>query len=883
MGWFDRLFGRSAAKRENRIRDIASLREEFRRRYELFLSIIRANNQALEVMSELDAGLRGERLFGMAFVRSRSLTAVESARTMAMGLMDLAPQKYDALADRLAKMRENIEPCLRLRTSERAGPFVLDFSKADRERADLVGGKMASLAELASVMRVAVPEGFVITSAGFMHFLKMTGLQERIQEGLSSLASADDMDDLHRLSQHLQQMVIAAEVPDDLAEAIYAAYDDLAQRHERQLHLAMRSSAVGEDFASISFAGQYRTELNVSRESLLTAYKEVVASKYGLTAMSYRLARGIADEETPMCVGCLRMINAIRGGVMYTRNPMPGGEEELLLSAVFGLPKAVVDGSAPSDLYAMRRGGAPLILRSVVAEKTFRFECGPVEGVRKVSLPESQHRASVLSVSQAMALAELGLAIEAFYNRPMDVEWAFDAIDNLVLLQCRPLTIAEPSLEIQDDVTVGGGALVSGGVTASRGVAVGNIHKVFKEADMLSFPKGAVLVARQSSPRLAPLLSRAVAVVAEQGSVTGHLANVAREFGVPALFGLTGALEILPDAGVVTVDADNKAIFGGTVPTLLTRRPRPRNLMEGSTVLATLKDVSRHIAPLTLIDPDSPAFRASNCETVHDVTRFCHEKAVHELFRFGKHHENPEFSGKRLVTSVTMQWWVLDLSDGIAKEMPGKYVHLDNIVSIPMRALWDGIIAVPWQGPPAIDGRGFMSVLFNSTMNRSLDPAMPSHYSSRNYFMISKNFCSLHSRFGYHFAQVESMVSEHARENYASFRFQGGAADDMRRERRVAMVGELLELHGFRVDLREDRLAARLERLSRSDMECGLRVLGYLLMHTRQLDMIMNNAEQVALVRARLQREMDQVSAMRCRWTGVPEQETAEVHDSSLV
>ncbi len=881
MGWFDSILNRLTGKNTRTIRDVTSLREEFRRRYELFLSIIRANNQALEVMSEMDEALRGERLFGMAFVRSRSTTAYDAASLMAEGLMELAPQKYDALQDRLHGVQEHVHSCLKVRHSEKTGPFILNFSETTRESADLVGGKMASLAELASVMRVAVPEGFIVTSAAFRHFLQKTGLQERIQEGLAGLVSPDDMDALHKLSQKLQYMVLSAEVPDDLAQALFDAYDSLERSLNRPLHLAMRSSAVGEDFASISFAGQYHTELNVNRENILTAYKEVVASKYGLTAMSYRLARGIADEETPMCVGCLRMIHAVRGGVMYTRNPMPGGEDELLLSAVFGLPKAVVDGSAPSDLYALRRGGAPLMVRSVVAEKTFRFECADDEGVRRVLLTQSQRNTPVLSVAQAMALAELGLAIEAFYNRPMDIEWAFDTKENLVLLQCRPLTLAEPAQETCEISVSGIEVLLSGGVTASRGVASGPLHKVFKEADMLTFPEGAVLVAKQSSPRLAPLLSRAAAVVAEQGSVTGHLANVAREFGVPALFGVAGALDILPDLDVVTIDADNKAIFPGTISSLLSRRPRPRNLMEGSTVLAVLKDVSRYINPLTLLDPDSPAFRASNCETVHDVTRFCHEKAVHELFRFGKHHENPEFSGKRLVTSAAMQWWVLDLSDGVAREIPGKYVHLSNIVSIPMRALWDGITAVPWQGPPALDGRGFMSVLFNSTMNRSLDPSMPSHYSSRNYFMISKNFCSLHSRFGYHFAQVESMVSDERRENYASFRFQGGAADDLRRERRVAMVGELLEMHGFRVNLREDRLAARLERLSLSDMERGLRVLGYLLMHTRQLDMIMNNAEQVAFVRARLQREMNQVAEMRCDWSEKSKSNAEEVSSES--
>ncbi|MGE4503923.1 MAG: PEP/pyruvate-binding domain-containing protein [Desulfovibrionaceae bacterium] len=860
MGWFDRWFGRATDTDD--ARDAESVKAAFRRRYALFLAVLRANNQGLGIMSEIEEALHGERLFGLAFVRSRSRGAMHEAGEMVSGLNQLAPGKYEALFDRLQALRGEIEPLLKVRGVGGEGPLVLPLSGAGRESADLVGGKMASLAELASVLHVAVPDGFVLTSAAYRRFMEHGGLKERILERIAKLAAPDAMDELHQLSFDLQTLVQRAEVPDDLSEALYAAYDTLHAGHGDALRLALRSSAVGEDFADISFAGQYRTELNVLREGLITAYKDVVASKYALTAMSYRLARGISDEETPMCVGCLRMVSARCGGVMYTRNPMPGGEDEAIISAVFGLPKAVVDGSAPSDLYVVGRRAPLRVLRSEVAEKTHRFELLPVEGVSRVPSPEEERTRAVLSETQAVALAELGLTVEAFYDRPMDVEWAFDEKDGLVLLQCRPLSVGT-----HDSCPVlpggqPGDVLLAGGATAALGVAVGEVHQVLKEADMLAFPKGGVLVAQQSSPRLAPLLSRAAAVVCEQGSVTGHLANVAREFGVPAIFGVHEALTVLTTGMEVTVDADAHAVFAGRQEERLAGRARPRNLMEGSTVLETLREASRLILPLTMLDPDSPAFRPANCATVHDLTRFCHEKVVHEMFRFGKRAQNQARSSKRLVTSSPMQWWVLNLDDGLQGEDRGQYVHLDDIVSIPMLALWDGITAVPWQGP-AMDGAGFVSVLFRSTMDRSLDPASPSLYGNRNYFMISRNYCSLHSRFGYHFAQVEGLVGERARENYASFRFQGGAADDMRRQKRVNMVGELLEERGFRVSLREDRLTARLERLDRPAMESGLRVLGYLLMHTRQLDMIMNNDEQVARARTKLRTEMEAVAGLR--------------------
>lgn len=840
---------------------VEELRNAFRDRYHHFKLLLNANNKALEIMAEMEEALRGTQPFGMTFVTSRCTRASTNVWQMVRHLSELAQGKYDELSEKFNQIQTKINPFLSSKSVPAEGPLAIPLSDVGKGLIDQVGSKIANLGEVRNRIHLKVSDGFAITARAYQRFMAHNDLQLEIDRRIQA-TNVDRLDQLHRLSSDLQQLIIRSAIPPDLDAAIREQYKRLEREEGKRVTVAMRSSALGEDLSETSFAGQYRSELNVGPEHIKEAYKEIVASKYGLPAMTYRLNRGILDETVAMCVGCMVMVDAVSGGVMYSRNPIDVRDDAIVINSAWGLPKSVVDGSTTSDLTVVSRSDPMVIQQREIAAKEQMYVCYPDEGVSRTEvIGDNRGRASI-NDEQALDLARLALRLETYYGVPQDIEWVIDREERIILLQCRPLKQVKEHLVpakrlVRDQER--GPVILHGGISASPGAAAGPVFVVKRDMDTLQFPEGGILVTAQSLPRWATILGRAGAVVTEQGSIAGHLANVAREFGVPALFGLKGAVDRLENGQVVTVDADGQTIYKGRIDSLLIDRGAPKNLMEGSPVYEALRGAAGYIVSLNLLDPDSPGFSPRNCKTFHDITRFCHEKSVHEMFQFGKEHRFPERSSKQLFCEVPMQWWILNLDDGFREEVEGKYVRIDNIVSTPMLALWEGITAVPWEGPPPVDGKGFMSVMFEATTNPALTTGIRSKYANRNYFMISRDYCSLNSRFGFHFSIVEALVSERSGENYISFQFKGGAADFDRRLKRVLFVREILEKCGFGVEVREDNVIARSEDREMDFMQHSLKILGYLIVHTRQLDMIMSNSRSLSYYRSKIEKDISEM------------------------
>ena len=721
--------------------------------------------------------------------------------------------------------------------------------------ADEVGAKMAGLGEAGNTLGRHIPGGFVVTASGYRRFIEANNLREEINRRIQ-MADLTKLDAVFALSSSLQQLIIAASVPEDLASAILKHYREL-ERAYPGARLAVRSSAIGEDAPGVSYAGQYRSELNVTGDTLLDSYKEVVAGKYGVTAMTYRINHGIPDDEVPMCVGCQEMVDAVCGGVAYSRDPL-NRENSVMINAAPGLPKTVVDGSAGVDVFLVAREEPHAILERRIARKHFRLESASGGGVDKVTLDGNQGLAPSLSDEQALEVSKAALLFEDFYGTPQDVEWAFDPSGRLIILQSRPLPGLEAAVEIPP-LPEGVELLLQGGVSASSGAGAGVVFVARRDADMLRFPTGSVLVVEQAHARWTPVLSKAAAVVSEYGGVAGHLAGVAREYGVPALFGVEKAAQILKTGDMVTVDAGSCRILADRVEELLTSKKEPGAAFSGSPVFTILERAAEHIVPLHLLDPESPEFTPANCRTLHDITRFSHEKAVEEMFHMDESLFEGRWGKQLTYQGSKLQYFVINIENGFCGPVEGSCVELEEICCPPMHALWNGMLAIPWSGPVGTTGRGFLSLVAESAHNPVLEISRASTRMWHNYFMVDREYCNLQASFGYHFCTVEAQAGELAQENHVSFHFKGGAANLGSRTQRVQVIGDALEENGFIVEVREDVLSARAEDLPVAKVLRLLLILGYLLIHTRQMDVTLDGTDSGTAFADMLRRDIARV------------------------
>ena len=240
------------------------------------------------------------------------------------------------------------------------------------------------------------------------------------------------------------------DLPADLAALIGDAYEELSSRcFEINVPTAVRSSAIGEDSGTASFAGIFDTYLGMSgNDRVLDAVRRCWASLFSARAVAYRLRAGTHYRDMPMAVGVIELIHARASGVAFSAHPVTGKTDRVVIETNWGWGEAVVQGLVTPDHIEIGKSDGRL-LKYQVADKTvvsaFDYAVGRVV---ETEMPPRLVSRRVLDEEQIAAITDAVLAIERHYGYPVDVEWVLDRHrregEPVCVVQARPVTVTAP-------------------------------------------------------------------------------------------------------------------------------------------------------------------------------------------------------------------------------------------------------------------------------------------------------------------------------------------------------------------------------------------------------------------------------------------------------
>ena len=483
--------------------------------------------------------------------------------------------------------------------------FTRSLREVGIDDVGLVGGKNASLGEMLRKLRplgVRVPDGFAVTAEGYWHFLRSARLEARIDEILGGVRK-DWLGDLGRRAEQIQSLILGAPMPGDLELDILAGYRSLSCAHDEDAtDVAVRSSATAEDLPNASFAGQQESFLNVRGPSqVVNAVRSAFASLFTPRAISYRIDMGFAHTKVALSVGIQKMVRSdlASSGVIFTLDPETGHRGMVLVTSSYGLGESIVQGRvAPDQFYVhkptLSQGFAPIVWKKLGSKETkLVYSESGVEQVHTVPVDERARASWSLADADVLTLSKWAVLIEQHYSRergndtPMDIEWAKDGrTGELFVVQARPETVhgnrKAPTLRLYE-LETSAGPLVSG-LAIGDGVATGKVRIIRDAKQIHEFQRGEVLVTEVTDPDWEPIMKEAAAIITDRGGRTSHAAIVARELGIPAIVGATGATDCLASVGSATVscaEGEEGKVYAGSVPFKVqeldpTTLPRPR-------------------------------------------------------------------------------------------------------------------------------------------------------------------------------------------------------------------------------------------------------------------------------------------------------------------
>lgn len=837
--WWQRFFRRKAKTDgetgEINIWRLQSLFNNFRR-------ILHLNNAILEGMAQLERALGGEYIFDRTFLETSVRTIASHVHHVTYNLNALTNNSYIALYDRYQEIRTILDDILSGNTRALGCPPVVLLADIGWELKPLVGIDMVCLAELRHHRGIQVAEGFVITTEGT---LALTGRAEN-NDSQPAHYSVD-------------------EVRAGLMEQV-----GVLLTSQKTNRLAVIVTQVDDPDEPVKELGRFSI-VPAARRSVLTIVEEGMASEPGKssiinndTVLKHDKASPAAAAPDDFALDLYRLCLERIIGTVSVRLQKDGGNAGgrfavfVRCSWPIALEGTVLTRDDTADNYDMIAIAASLPgetdkRNTFLLKRTYPFDlvCSTIPPRpadsrffddrlatdEAVSYKGMGRGSALLLIDELKLLAETSMVMERMLGIPIGLQWQKLQDGTCVIIRLFLRRIMQYEIPGDDLAMERANAeiLSSGGQIVQAGIAAGSVVHASDEMSPGDFPAGAVAVARSASPQLTPILQRAAAVLTEYGSPAGHLATVARELRLPAIFGVPGVLGMLAPGTEVTVDAGEATVYKGIQRNLLRYGARGIDFSPTDPEYRVLRQLLRFIMPLSLVNPEAPDFSPKGCRSFHDIIHFCHERAVDELAHFQERHSGlGSIRTRRILLDVPMDIRVLDIGKGMSKMGNNHQPTVQDVTSEPFAVFLKGL-----QRPEAwatdLPSLGMRDIL--SSMPRSMAMlSTPAEKLGENLAIIGGDYMNLSLRLGYHFSVVDAHLGSDEHRNYVYFRFAGGLADPERRGRRAKFISDVLRAMDFKVEVKGDLVVGRL-KLAEKDILCSaLFILGALTAFSRQRD-----------------------------------------------
>jgi pyruvate,water dikinase len=451
---------------------------------------------------------------------------------------------------------------------------ILFFNQIGIESLSKVGGKNASLGEMYNQLNpigIVIPNGFAVTAEAYRLFRKENNLEQPLQDLLMSLDNKD-YSNLSSIGEKARNLILSATIPDETRAEIELAYQSLGEQcGTSNLDVAVRSSATSEDLPTASFAGRMESFLNINgAQQLLEAIRRCYASLFTDRAIKYRHDMDFAKLDIAISVGVQQMVRSDKAssGVAFTIDPDSGFENTIIINGCWGLGENIVQGTVTPDEWmifkpTLENSDLNPMLKKQCGRKEFTMiysdtsESSAVENtiVNTETTLEKQNQFS-LTDKEVIQLSRWCVKIEKHYQKPMDIEWAKDGLNNeLFIVQARPETVhGKGNKQVREIYTLKEkSTLLTKGIALGDKIASGKARILNNPQEGALLQNGEIIVTDLTNPDWDPIMKRASAIITNKGGRTSHAAIVARELGTVAVVGCGDATATIQNGQEITV------------------------------------------------------------------------------------------------------------------------------------------------------------------------------------------------------------------------------------------------------------------------------------------------------------------------------------------